>query len=396
MFESICLAQDDFLTGWTDFGRLAEALVFYQKVHIITNGITFPSLIRVCGSDVVLELCRIGNLHIHYAENTPAVGTHNISTSAERHGLVCVKAENQNFQNDTLKLFEEYCGPSGKGLNRTLRTFSKVVKPFEYQRSMLDHVQSDVGDTAYIRACIRGILASLAPEYKQPSPLIFDVFVEADARLRIETNIDFVAANASYHKCVSPQHSSLSNAYLMARVLTARGSLEIASRLSSDLLLGPMGQVIAANKIGSLLQLRDRHQENLDRFTEFVVDGSRAISEAVNSRRHGFDEVLKLVLEAQKFKEWLRKQDESADLCAEYCREVSRVDWADRLPHKSARWLLINAFSLAVGMPASPAVAVVAGLGISAADTFLLDKLLKGWKPNQFVEGPLKKFIQEG
>jgi hypothetical protein len=42
----------------------------------------------------------------------------------------------------------------------------------------------------------------------------------------------------------------------------------------------------------------------------------------------------------------------------------------------------------------SPAAGAAVGVGLSAADTFLLDKLLKGWKPNQFVEGPLKEFIR--
>jgi hypothetical protein len=26
----------------------------------------------------------------------------------------------------------------------------------------------------------------------------------------------------------------------------------------------------------------------------------------------------------------------------------------------------------------------------------LLDKILKGWKPNQFIEGPLKQFLSIG
>jgi hypothetical protein len=35
----------------------------------------------------------------------------------------------------------------------------------------------------------------------------------------------------------------------------------------------------------------------------------------------------------------------------------------------------------------------VAGLTISACDQFLLDKLLKGWKPNQFIDEKLKDFL---
>jgi hypothetical protein len=338
----------------------------------------------------------MGNLGIHYSENMTGVATRNISPSAERHGLICIKVPNESFQNHAPQIFEEYFGPSGKGLNRSLRAFAKFVEPFDYPKSILDHVQAEISDPDYTRACIRGILFSVAPEYRQPTPLIFDVLVEPDSNLRIESNVDFDAANASYHIRVSPKHSVLSNAYLLARLLSSRGTLELASGLSSDLLFGPMGQVIAANKLESLLRSQGERQAKFDGFTDFLVDDTRAISQAVNARQRNFEDVLKLVVQAQKFKEWLRKQDESSDLCAEYCREVSRLDWADKLPHKTARWFLINAAALALGIPTSPVVGTLVGLGISAADAFLLERVLKGWRPSQFVEGPLKDFIRKG
>jgi len=42
---------------------------------------------------------------------------------------------------------------------------------------------------------------------------------------------------------------------------------------------------------------------------------------------------------------------------------------------------------------ASAAAGAATAVGIAAADGFLLDKVLKGWRPNQFLEGPLKDFI---
>jgi hypothetical protein len=89
------------------------------------------------------------------------------------------------------------------------------------------------------------------------------------------------------------------------------------------------------------------------------------------------------------FKKWLKEKDPNADLLREYCREVSRLDWADKLPTKTLRWLVFTAIGLAAG----PLGAVV-GTAIGATDTFLIDRLLKGWKPNQFVEGPLRRFLQ--
>jgi hypothetical protein len=48
---------------------------------------------------------------------------------------------------------------------------------------------------------------------------------------------------------------------------------------------------------------------------------------------------------------------------------------------------------LSGGGIASPIVGGIAGVGMSLANTFLVEKLIKGWKPNQFVGGPLLTFV---
>lgn len=393
MFESICIGRHDFARGPIDFGQLAEALVFYQEVHLISDQEAFKSLVRTCGADVVLELCRMGSLRIHFCENVPAIASPNMSTPLEKYALVTIKVQNVNYLNFATKFFEEYVGPSGRGFNKTLRGFSKFVIPYEVPRSALDHVQADLTDREYMRTSVKGILASVVTEYIQPNPLIFDAKLHADGHFQIETNIDFEAARGIYHKQSVTENSALSKADILAQLLTTRTTLEMAAGLSSDIALGAVSSVIGANKIASIIKAHEKNKNSLERFTEWVVDDSRANAEAVQNRKRTFPEVLDLVQKAQPFKDWLRKQDQSADLCKEYCREVSRLEWADKLPTKSLRWLLVNAGGLTATAVASPVSGTTTALGIAAADGFLMDKVLKGWRPNQFIEGPLKDFI---
>jgi hypothetical protein len=51
--------------------------------------------------------------------------------------------------------------------------------------------------------------------------------------------------------------------------------------------------------------------------------------------------------------------------------------------------------SALAGLAMTPGAGVATGIGLSAADYFLLDRLLKGWKPNQFVEGSLRPFLRK-
>jgi hypothetical protein len=71
------------------------------------------------------------------------------------------------------------------------------------------------------------------------------------------------------------------------------------------------------------------------------------------------------------------------------------IRWADKLPPKTLRWLLFTGGGLALGAAfTNPLTGAIAGTALSLADSFLLDKLIKGWRPSQFIEGPLKDFVQ--
>lgn len=132
----------------------------------------------------------------------------------------------------------------------------------------------------------------------------------------------------------------------------------------------------------------------LDLFQEVVFNDSRGIREAVNSRHSNFSDVVKLVQQAQRFKEWLRKQSDSTELSHNYCREVSPLDWADKLPPKALRWLIMSGAGLGIDAVVGGPWGTVTGLVLSAADTLLLDRFIKGWRPNQFIEGSLKEFLR--
>jgi len=48
MFDRICINRQDPFGLPIDVGFLAEALVFYQRVHIVADPEMFKSILRVC------------------------------------------------------------------------------------------------------------------------------------------------------------------------------------------------------------------------------------------------------------------------------------------------------------------------------------------------------------
>jgi hypothetical protein len=58
-----------------DFGLLAEALIFYDKVNFIAGPVHLVSLLRVCGHEVVKELFDMSALSLTYLENHAGIRT---------------------------------------------------------------------------------------------------------------------------------------------------------------------------------------------------------------------------------------------------------------------------------------------------------------------------------
>jgi hypothetical protein len=292
---------------------------------------------------------------------------------------------------------DELTGPSGKGANKMYQRFQRVVERSRYTPEMLEQSHADLLDKQYIAPAIKSALSLLAPEYKLPQPFIFRLEpIMKGGTYKATTNIDFDAANGSFNKHAPANYQSvLTVPYLLSFIADTRRDLIVGSRHQSEFAMAPERAVVASCKFAEVLSAAGRGLEVAEAFQEAAVDAVPSIRDAVNSGNRTFREVIQLLSKAEKFKVWLRKQGATEDLRKAYLPEIAHLDWADKLPPKSLRWLLISAAGVGVGAAlGATVVGTTAGLALSAGDTFLLDRLLKGWKPNQFIEGPLKQFLR--
>ncbi len=393
MYEAICINRQDRQDNGVDIGLLAECLVFYGKVHLISNEGAFRSLVRMCGPENLIELFEMGVLSIDFFENRAVILTKPHWSGGQRHQLGNMDTPFDGYLQAAHKLFTEITAPSGKGFSKLMRKFARYVKPVKVPHGS-ELPLPELADKQYISSAVASILCRLAPEYVPPNPLIFEASIDADRWIYVSTNVDFDAANKSCAKYILAGHSPLSVADILAELSGTTLDIDTAARQSAEMLLGPLRSVIAACKVSSIVKRADTNLRALDIFREVVIPDSRSIREAVNSGERNFTDILRLVEQSQKFKEWLKGQPDSVELRDEYCRAVSRVDWADRLAPKGVRWLLIWFAGQAVDAISGSHVGTAGSVGLSAADALLFDKLIKGWRPNQFIDGPLKEFLK--
>jgi hypothetical protein len=392
MFERICINRQDQFGMPIDMGFLAEALVFYQRVHLVADSEMFKSLVRICGYEVVIEMMDMGILTVDYAENVAVVVEHTRFTPYKVYDFGFIEADPLKFQSLVPKFLQELTGKSGKG-RRLANRLSKLVNVVQLDPSLPTEAKSDAFDESYMRDLAHALLRYFAPTYKVPEPCIFRLHLDNQG-YRLETNIDFEEVNGIFRQRKDISDASFTPGYLLSHVIATRKDLGYAAEFGTDLAVSTPTSIAAACKFRNLIARRAGRDAQVQAFEDLIFSESRCIREAVNSGERSFDDVLRLVKAGMQFKEWLKKSSGDSDLVKEYCREVTRVEWAEKLPPKAARWAVFAAAGTAAGLLLTPLAGAAVGVGLSLGDSFLVDKLIKGWKPNQFVNGPLKDFVE--
>jgi hypothetical protein len=382
MFEGICISRQEPFGMGIDIGFLAEALVFYQRVLIVADGEMFKAIVRICGHETIIEMMEMGILTIDFIENIPVV--------SQDYDFGLVSSEVLKYQHVAPQLLQELTGKSGKG-RRIANRMAKLVRPVQCDPTLPDLTRQDASDSDYVEDVARSLLEHFVPEYQIPSPCVFR-FHRSSQTCTLETNIDFEKANVFFKRRTDVSDATLTPAYLLSYLAETRKTLTHSAEFSTDLAVSTPISVTATCKFKNLIEGRGASEKQIQAFEDLVFRDSRCIREAVNSGDRTFDDVLRLVTAGMKFKEWLNKTAHNGDVVKEYCREVTRIDWAEKLPPKAARWAIFAAASAAAGFVLTPVAGAAVGVGLSAGDYFLLDKVVKGWKPNQFVNGPLKDF----
>lgn len=411
MFESICIRHNRDTGSALDLGFLAEALLYYRTVHICGDRTTLTFLARTLGPDILLELLQSKHLILDYWENLAVVMTRTDPGYGERHRFETADMPHTHLQHVAPELFQDLLGKSGKGRRMANRLMS-FVKPRLFSSDRAQQPPSELTDEQYTREAVADVLKGFVPEYALPSPFVFKIIQERlrpgvappDPRgfdsnpewpyFRIETNIDFAAANALLHRRVPATEISVSPAYLVAFVDGAKIDLLDASESSAETALSPIRSAVLKRRFAGILKRRSGSEANIEAFHEFALGGAPSVREAVNAGARNFCDVMRLLKSAETFKDWVQGHPEDADLRREYCRSISHVDWADMLPAKSIRWSIFAAANIAVGLATTPAAGIIGGLGLNVLDSLLLDKIIKGWRPNQFIEGELRAFVQ--
>ncbi|RTY02762.1 hypothetical protein EJ576_05505 [Pseudomonas sp. C 49-2] len=392
MFEAITYRNAIGPGPLIDIGALAEGLIFYGRVVVAANSATLADLLSSIPPFILLSLLRDGRLEIHYMEDNTAVSTDTLSNGRSLHSLIRFSSPDHALEKVGPQKFRDAAGSTSQAKIGASQ-FTKLLIPLSQsgfdQESLLQTFSH--GDT--IQETVKALIHEVAPNFSCPSDFRFKVERERNGHFSVDTNIDFTGLNKIYHQVIPPEHSTVTEAYILAIVQGAYQATFLAASLNTEIAVHPIEKVVQASAIEAVVRKYEQSQRSLESFKDLTLSGSHAIREAVNSGKVPFAAVVKLLDSADKFRHWLHQQPADVNLVRAYYQETIKDSWVEKLPGKSMRWTIFTGLGLGIDALGAGGLGTAAGVTVGAIDTFLADKLVGGWKPHQFVERDLKSLF---
>lgn len=283
-------------------------------------------------------------------------------------------------------------GSHKKGKSRRVggRIFDKVrlfdaEKSVTLGQSVPDIARKDIDNKEYFQKAIHAIIKHYAPEYPIDDSFYFHAERHSEG-FNIISNIDLDKFNRLCHKSGRIKPTDKRNiAHILDHILKTDLELFISSYLMSEITTDDINSNLIELKCSDIYKKLRKSQDEISLFQNVVFDDGKMVRESVNSGEYTFDKVLPIIEESGKFHKWTNSLDEDSNLIREYYKEITKKTWIDKLPSKILRFSFFTGAGLLVDAAFPTGIGTATGIALGASDSFLLDNIVQGWKPNQYI-----------
>jgi hypothetical protein len=392
MFEKIVLRRSEREPALT-VGEIAEALLFYQNVHLVLDHGTLNGLLDIVEMEQLLELLARPNVSAVYCEEVLGTQTERVG-AFELHGFIAfILSGHQDIGNlpsrkKRLEFILERKGYDKKRARRLVERFRshvsmrKLTDDYFLPGGIVNAASGDLHDPSFVNEAIRRVVANTVGAPPLLGEFKFEI-THMSGKFLVSTNLDLNHIN-SVRRGLGSEIGDVSVAHLVNEILMAKADTAFAAHYGGDFLTSALTSQIVRLRYSELLRRAGISSDELQQFHEVILPESPSIREVINSGERSFDEFLVLLDKSQRFREWTQGVSPDEKIVSAYLKDATSQGWIQKLPSKTLRYIIGSI----VG-----AVSPSWGLGVSAVDSFLLEKILGGWRPSHFIDNKLKPFL---
>lgn len=398
MFRSIAFIEQNKFDEKNplDIGMLFESMLFYQHTTVLASENMLKQMLRVLGIENFIQLLEEDFLRVIFRESYLAIKTETRGKESFYAPLTFTSPQH-SLDQVLEKQCTELTGKRGKG-HRIARHIKRKIPITKDENLPMEITTESFLDNNYLQKVVPILLKSLAPSAELDNAEFFTQ--RSGDGITINTNIDFARLNAiHYPKSLEnpdPMNKGFLNpAQLLASLFTVEYNLFLSATYVSEIATDQATSQILTERLTYLTNKRTHSQQSIDRFQELTLGDARAMSHAINRKEINFDDVIRLIKKSHEFKAWVNGLSEDGDLIKEYYKEVARETFLEKLPPKTLRWLIFTGAGILIDALSTGVIATTTGVALGVLDTFLIDKMIKEWKPNQFIDNEVKKLVKQ-
>ncbi len=397
MFQSVVLSSHFGFDPISNLGAIAESLLFYQNVHLVLDIGGFRTLAQVENGALLDEIASIPSLTLTFCPTFLATMTDDkggVATHSYFQGtMVGVKGRPKTSKPILSDLFFDVVQRDWKSKRRLKNIEKKATNAdifsFPNAGTVTGQALDDIRNSDFFKFSATEVLTHFVGSEAVPSEFRFRA-IEVTGGFFIETDLDFAHLSKTYQRRFGlSENEKITPALLACGALEARGLLAASARYGAEFVAAPRHSEILKRQIKGLRFPRERSVEEISDFQEINLGSQCDIRTYIGNSSGRFREFLPILAKATKFRHWLAGVNPDEGLLRAYQNEILEKSLIERLPAKILRFAMFTGLGEIVAGQAGAAAGVAAG----AIDSFLVDKIFKGWKPNHFVDNQLKKFL---
>lgn len=393
MFDKIVLRRAE-NGNMVTVGQIAEALLYYRSIHLVLDPGTLVGLAIQVGLASLKNILELPQVSAVFCEETIGTFTNRVGVT-EFHDFAAATFTGHDKGElptpyDRIVLQLERKGFASKEARKFALWFvgrvvaRKISGNHFVKGGITNAARSDLDEDSYMRNAIRHAILHANERYFDDDDTLSLELIRSPHGVCAFTNIDFVKLNA-FRKAKVPPLDAVTMASLLTTVLEARLDLAMASHYGGDFMTSEVASSLIRFRYAELLQSSKEHSDSQQTFVDAILPDAPSLAECIDSGERSFDEFLQLLSSARRFKNWLGAVNIDENLVSAYMKAIASEDMVQGIKVKTLRYALTTGMGF---------VNTAAGVLSSLADTFLVEKLLGGWRPNHFVSKKLDPFVR--
>ncbi len=394
MFERICIKDKKSENYRLDIGFLIDTILFYGKVIVIAHREELNILFSSLGENLIKELISSGRLEIKFKGNI--LGS--MIFPDGKYSVDTFSSQDVTLDSILYKIHRKKVNNSTKNLKFSSE-FSQIITPYNYGKEVRENIVSDFNNVELLSKTLPLYINSIVPNFELPEKTEIEIikddsFGPYDA-YSLNSNIDLKELN-KIHKQNKPEvEYDIDYSGFLLSMAESKGDIHLASDLDSELVTSELYSKFIEVELNELIAKRAKSETELNLFKEYSLANCTSLGNAYVNGTLSEKELLRIFEKSDKFREWLSKIPEDGSLLGEYHKAVISKDLSDKLPTKTARFVIFEGIGITLDLLGAGGIGTAVATSLALGDTFLLDRIInRKWKPNQFIDNTLKPKIK--